>query len=152
VTALLDKGNQPATARTRQLAVRRFTSWLSEEGELEPDPFLGVKAPKLDTKVTEPLTHDELRLLLRACTPPKGSTPAEMMRHRRDEAILRLMMESGARAGEVVALELDDVDAGAGTATIRRGKGGKGRVGSLRAAHRARHRPLHAVADPSPAR
>jgi integrase/recombinase XerD len=38
------------------------------------------------------------------------------------------MMESGARAGEVVAPELDDVDAGAGTATIRRGKGGKGRV------------------------
>jgi integrase len=51
-----------------------------------------------------------------------------MLRHRRDEAILRLMMETGARAGEVVALELADVDAAAGTAIIRRGKGGKGRV------------------------
>jgi len=128
VAALLDKGNQPATARARQLAVRRFSSWLAEEGEIPADPFLGVKAPKLDTKVIEPLTDDELRALLKACTPPKGSTPAEMMRHRRDEAILRLMMETGARAGEVVALERADVDAAAGTAVIRRGKGGKGRV------------------------
>jgi integrase/recombinase XerD len=128
VAALLDKGNAPATARSRQLAVRRFTAWLTEEGEIPADPFLGVKAPKLDTKVIEPLTDDELRLLLKACTPPKGCTPAEMLRHRRDEAILRMMMETGARAGEVVALELADVDAGAGTAVIRRGKGGKGRV------------------------
>jgi integrase/recombinase XerD len=128
VAALLDKGNQPATARARQLAVRRFTSWLTEEGEIPTDPFLGVKAPKLDTKVIEPLTDDELRALLKACTPPKGTAPAEMMRHRRDEAILRLMMETGARAGEVVALERADIDAAAGTAIIRRGKGGKGRV------------------------
>ena len=128
VAALLDKGNQPATVRARQLAVRRFTSWLTEEGELPADPFLGLKPPKLDSKVVEPLTDDELRALLKACTPPKGATAAEMLRHRRDEAILRLMMETGARAGEVVALELADVDAAAGTAIIRRGKGGKGRV------------------------
>ena len=128
VAALLDKGNQPATARARQLAVRRFTSWLTEEGELPADPFLGLKPPKLDSKVVEPLTDDDLRALLKACTPPKGCTPAEMLRHRRDEAILRLMMETGARAGEVVAIERADVDAAAGTAIIRRGKGGKGRV------------------------
>ena len=128
VAALLDKGNQPATARSRQLAVRRFTSWLAEEGEIPADPFLGIKAPKLDSKVVEPLTDDELRALLKACTPPKGATAPSMLRHRRDEAILRLMLETGARAGEVVALDLTDVDAAAGTAIIRRGKGGKGRV------------------------
>jgi integrase/recombinase XerD len=128
VAALLDKGNAPTTVRARQLAVRRFSSWLAEEGEIPADPFLGVKAPKLDTKVIEPLTDDQLRALFKACTPPKGATAAEMMRHRRDEAILRLMMETGARAGEVVSLELADVDPAAGTAVIRRGKGGKGRV------------------------
>ncbi|NMM35775.1 MAG: tyrosine-type recombinase/integrase [Phycicoccus sp.] len=128
VAALLDKGNAATTAVARQLAVRRFVRWMVEEGEIPADPFLGLRAPKVDTKVIEPLTDDELRALLKACTPPKGATAAEMMRHRRDEAILRLMMETGARAGEVVALERADVDAGAGTAIIRRGKGGKGRV------------------------
>ena len=32
--------------------------WLVEEGELDADPLLGVKPPKLDTKVVEPLTDD----------------------------------------------------------------------------------------------
>ena len=32
VAALLDGGAQPTTARARQLAVRRFTSWLAEGG------------------------------------------------------------------------------------------------------------------------
>jgi integrase len=38
------------------------------------------------------------------------------------------MLETGMRAGEVVALELADVDLPSGLATVRRGKGGKGRV------------------------
>jgi integrase/recombinase XerD len=128
ITALMDGGNSPATARARQLGVRRFTSWLAEEGELAADPFLGIKAPKLDTKVVEPLTDDELRALLKACIPPQGATPAQALRYRRDEALLRLMLETGARAGEVVALELADLDLPGGSAIIRKGKGGKGRV------------------------
>lgn len=128
VASLLDGGAQPSTARSRQLAVRRFTAWLAEEGELAADPFLGVKAPKLDSKVIEPLTEDELRRLLKACVPPKGATAQELLRHRRDEAILRLMLETGTRAGEVVALQMPDVDLANGVATVRRGKGGKGRV------------------------
>jgi integrase/recombinase XerD len=78
--------------------------------------------------VVEPLSDEELRALLKACQPPRGATPAETLRHRRDEAMLRLMLETGARAGEVVALEVSDLDLPAGTAIIRRGKGGKGRV------------------------
>src|SRR4051812_21945056 len=125
---LLDRGASPATARARQLAVRRFAAWLAEEGEIDTDPFLGVKSPKLDERVVEPLTDEELRALLRACAVPKGATAAEAMRHRRDEALVRLMFETGMRAGEVVALEVPDVDLALGTATVRRGKGGKGRV------------------------
>ena len=86
VAGLLDGGAAAATARARQLAVRRFASWLTEEGEIPVDPFLGVKSPKLDERVVEPLTDDELRALLKACVPPKGATPAEALRHRRDEA------------------------------------------------------------------
>ena len=41
---------------------------------------------------------------------------------------MRVMLETGTRAGEVVALELGDVDLINGALTVRRGKGGKGRV------------------------
>ena len=128
VAELLEAGMAPATIRARQLPVRRFASWLVEEGEIPTDPFLGLKSPKLDDKVVEPLTEEELRRLLAACQPRKGAAPLEALRHRRDEAILRLMLETGARAGEVVAMSLTDLDLIAGTAVIRRGKGGKGRV------------------------
>lgn len=128
VAGLLDSGSAAATARSRQLAVRRFAAWLAEEGEIPADPFLGVKAPKLDERVIEPLTDAQLRALIKACTPPKGSTQGEQLRHRRDEAIVRVMLETGLRAGEVVNLELADVDLLNGQLVVRRGKGGKGRV------------------------
>lgn len=118
---LLAEGREAATVRSRQLAVRRFSEWLVNEGELETDPLLGIKAPKLDAKVVEPLTDDQLRALLKAC---QGAD----LRDRRDEAMIRFMVETGARAGEVVALAVSDVDLTHGTAVVRRGKGGKGRV------------------------
>jgi site-specific recombinase XerD len=131
VAGLLDGGAAPSTARARQLAVRRFSSWLSDEGELLADPFLGVKAPKLDEKVIEPLSDDDLRALIKACTPPKGADPKVAMRHRRDEAIVRVMLETGLRAGEVVGLHIGDVDLPQGMLTVRRGKGGKGRLAPI---------------------
>ena len=120
IADLLDQGAEPATARSRHLAVRRFSSWLLEEGETDADNLLGSKPPKLDQKVIEPLTDDQLRLLLKACAGPD-------MRERRDEAVVRFMLETGARAGEVVLIALADVNLPAGVAIVRRGKGGKGR-------------------------
>ena len=125
---LLDGGAAASTARSRQLGVRRFAAWLAEEGEIPADPFLGIKSPKLDEKVIEPLSDDQLRALLKACVPPKDAEPKVALRHRRDEAMVRLMLETGMRAGEVVALQLDDLDLAGGLVTVTRGKGGKGRV------------------------
>lgn len=153
---LLDTGREASTVRARQLAARRFSAWLTEEGEIPADPFLGVKAPKLDAKVIEPLTTEQLKALLKACAVPAGADRAAQLRHRRDEAILRFMLETGARAGEVVALAVDDVDLAAGTAIVRRGKGGKGRVvpfGPQVATSIDRYKRLrrgHRLADTSP--
>lgn len=121
VDTLLTDGAAAATARSRQLAVRRFSAWLLEEGETATDPLVGMKPPKIDQVVVEPLTDDELRALIKACV---GTD----MRDRRDEAIIRLMAETGSRAGETAAIELADVDLAGGVVIIRKGKGGKGRT------------------------
>ncbi len=121
VDSLLSAGLQAATARSRQLGVRRFSAWLVDEQEIPADPLLGVKAPKLDTKVIEPLTTDQLKALIKACA-------GRELRGRRDEAILRFMLETGARAGEVAVLAVGDINLPAGTAIVRKGKGGKGRI------------------------
>ena len=122
VVDLLGNGSEPATARSRHLALRRFSAWLVEERELRDDPLIGSKAPKLDAKVVPVLTEDNLRALIAACTGPD-------LRDRRDEAIVRLMTETGMRAGEVVDLQMPDVDLPGGLAIVRRGKGGKGGKG-----------------------
>ena len=121
VADLLDQGGEPATAHARYRALRRFSAWLAEEGETAQDKLLGSKPPKLDAKVIEPLTDDDLRALLKACA---GST----MRDRRDEALVRFMVETGARAGETAGLLVTDVNLPGGTAVVRRGKGGRGRI------------------------
>jgi integrase/recombinase XerD len=121
IASLLDDGAEPATARSRQLAVRRFSAWLAEEGEIPADQLAHMSPPKLDAKHVPVLSDDQLRAMLAACKGPR-------MMDKRDEAIIRLMTETGARAGEVLALQVGDVNLMAGTAVIHRGKGGKART------------------------
>jgi site-specific recombinase XerD len=117
----LDDGMAEATVVAMQLAVRRFSAWLEVEREIPTDPLIGLKAPKIPTKVVPSLTDDECKRLVKAC---EGSE----FRDLRDEAIVRLMMETGIRRAELMALEIPDVDVGRGLAIIRKGKNSKGRM------------------------
>lgn len=119
--SLLEGGAEPATARSRHMAVKRFTAWLVDEGELDTDPLLGLKPPRLDSKVTEALTDEQVKRLIKAC---QGKT----MIDRRDEAIVRLMVETAVRTSEALGMQVSDVSLQDGLATVRRGKGGKGRT------------------------
>ncbi|BCZ24390.1 tyrosine-type recombinase/integrase [Mycobacterium senriense] len=120
VAGMLEGGAQPSTGATWLGALKRFSAWLAEEDEIPSDPLLGVKPPKLDRKVTHALTDDQLKALLATCS-------SKTLRDRRDEAIIRLLAETGMRASEVVDLQVADVDLTRGLLTVRRGKGGKGR-------------------------
>jgi site-specific recombinase XerD len=121
VASLLDGGAEAATARTRLKGVRRFTAWLAAEGELDADPLAGMRSPAVDTKVVQALDDDQLKRLIKACA-------GRELPDRRDEALVRLMAETGARAAEVLGIQTPDVDLDRGLVIIRRGKGGKGRI------------------------
>lgn len=121
IAGLLDSGAESSTAVARHQALRQFSSWLVDEGEIDRDDLLGTKPPKLPVKVMHPLTDDELRKLLAAC---KGNE----LHDRRDEALIRLMAETGIRASEAVGLQLADIDIAAGRALVRKAKGGRGRM------------------------
>jgi len=119
---LIAADKEANTVRLRLAALRQFARWLVEEGELPDDPLLGLKPPKIPAKVVEALTDDQLQALLKACKGPS-------FRDKRDEAIVRLMVETGMRASETVALTVADVEPlKAGIVVIRRGKGMKGRT------------------------
>jgi site-specific recombinase XerD len=130
ITDMLNAGRSPSTARIRQQAVRRYAAWLLAVEHLDGAPFQGMTSPKLDQPVVDPLTVAELRALLRTCQPDTPDDPAtdRSLRHVRDEAIIRLMAETAIRLSEVIALTAGDLDLATGLVTIRRGKGGRGRV------------------------
>jgi integrase len=130
-SAVLDKGSviewlatmediEPATVRLRLAAVKQFTKWLASEGYLDADPILMVRPPKLDQKPVAGLSENEITRMLKTCT-------GKDWRSRRDKALILLMAETGLRAGEVVALDVTDVDLPGCTLVVRRGKGAKGR-------------------------
>lgn len=121
VAGLLAGGAQPTTATTWLGGVKRFAAWLAEEGEIESNPIERMSPPKLDTPVTPALTSEQLAALIKAC---QGKSLVD----RRDEALVRFMAETGVRAGEVIDMQVGDVDIARGIATVIRGKGGKGRI------------------------
>ena len=114
-----------ATAANRAKSLRAFSAWAAREGRAERDELAGLKAPKLDKKVVPKLSEDELRSLIAAC----GD---KTLYGRRDEAMVRLAMEAGCRAEELLGMDLPgDLDRRRDIAVIRRGKGGKGRLVSF---------------------
>jgi site-specific recombinase XerD len=119
---LIVNGKEANTVRLRQASLRQFGKWLVDEGELPDDPLAGLKPPKLPTKVVQGLTDEQLRELIKACKGPK-------FQDKRDEAIVRLMFETGLRASETVGLAVADIEPlKNGMVVIRRGKGMKGRM------------------------
>jgi site-specific recombinase XerD len=146
IADLLDNGAEAATARSRQLSLKRFATWLVDEGELDTDPLLGLKQPSLDRKVVDALTDEQLRQLIKACQ-------SKSLRDRRDEAIIRLMVETGARAAEVIGMQTSDVDLHRGLVTVRRGKGRTAPFGPQTATAIDRYlraRRTHRLADTGP--
>ena len=59
VRGLLDGGAAPATARTRQMALKRYSPWLLDEDEIDVDLIRDLKRPKL-VRVPGALTATDL--------------------------------------------------------------------------------------------
>src|SRR5215470_4552078 len=129
-------------AQLMTTSFRSFFRFLFQKGELHADLAASVPtvaAWRLST-VPKYLTRREVERLLKACDRRTAVG-------RRDYAILLLLARLGLRAGEVVRLQLEDIDWRAGSITVQ-GKGGRrsvlplpADVGSAIAAYLRRGRP-----------
>jgi site-specific recombinase XerD len=105
------------TAGVRYRSLVQFFKWLASEDEIESSPMSRMTAP-VAPEVPIPVVDDEaLRRLLRAC---EGKTFAD----RRDTAILRLFIDTPCRLAGITYLEVDDIDWGSSSVTVR-AKGNK---------------------------
>jgi site-specific recombinase XerD len=109
-----------STALNRYQGLRQFFRFLTEDGEITESPMARMTPPKVPEAPPPVLTDDELRALLKAAD---GNT----FEQRRDLALLRVLIDSGARVSEIANLTIADVDLNTGTITVV-GKGRRVRV------------------------
>lgn len=109
-----------ATAVNKHKALQQFFKWLTEdEQEIDQSPMRRVRQPKAPTKLIPIIRDEDTKRILETC---KGRDFVQV----RDEAIIRLLYNTGARLSEVTGLELADVDLSLDT-VLYHGKGAKDR-------------------------
>jgi site-specific recombinase XerD len=121
---------EPSTIGTRLRGMRRFCRWLVTEGELEKSPTDGIEIPNSPDKPVPILLDAEIAALLKACAVPRGRPGVfdrTVFLGRRDEVVLRLLLDTGVRVSELCGLELTDVDLDRELAYVT-GKGSRPRV------------------------
>ena len=97
------KRRTASTAATRFRCLQQFFKWLDLEDEIDSNPMAGLTAPTIPDAPVPILSDNELRALLDAT---KGRT----FDQRRDHAIFRVLIDTGIRVGELVKINLDDLD------------------------------------------
>ena len=102
ISSLLER-YKPGTALTRYQDLQQFWKWCEDEGEVAVSPMVKMSPPLLPEVPVPVLGNDELRKLIAAC---EGKDFDEL----RDEAIVRLFIDTGMRAGELAGLKVDDVN------------------------------------------
>lgn len=150
LASLADRDMAPATRAQAYRSLQQFWKWAEAEGETATSPMARMSPPSVPEQPVPVLAEADLKALLSACTKGKGS-PYET---KRDHALVRLMVDTGMRASEVMGLTLGDVDFDQGVAWVV-GKGARPRAcpfgaktaDALRRYVRARQRHPHAASD-----
>jgi integrase/recombinase XerD len=122
-TAKTKQGNllSPHTIGCHVSRLRTFFKFAHERGVFLVNPAVALPSLTPPRVTRHPISVSEAERLMRA--------PSEWtVLGQRDRAILETLYGTGLRAGECVALDLNDIDLKDGVLTVRQGKGRKDRV------------------------
>jgi integrase/recombinase XerC len=108
-------------------AVRGFFLYLVREKVVVRDPTAGLPAPRVPRRIPRPLPVDDCELLTERDSTAESAGPRASLVRARDRALVELLYGTGIRVGELVALDVRDVDLRRGEIRVL-GKGSKERV------------------------
>ena len=110
----------PATINTRLVALSRFFKWALAHHLVREDPTASISGLRLPARRPKALGDVAVRRLLRQ---------VHQSGHRRDIAIVELLLGTGPRISELLALQVADIvlKDRSGEVVVRRGKGGSQR-------------------------
>jgi integrase len=99
-----------STIRIRWQNLRPFFSWWAAEMDT-PNPFDRADPPRLEDSPVDVVPLSDIRMVLHACDGKDFDA-------RRDTALIRLLIDTGARVGELVAMTVDSWDRRADVVTL----------------------------------
>jgi integrase/recombinase XerC len=124
LASLTSAGRSRATVARRAAAARAFLAWAAHTGRIPTDPSIRLLAPRRLATLPAVLKSDEAAALL------DEAARTDLVGHPiglRDRVAVELLYATGARVGELVGLDVDDVDLERRTVRLF-GKGGKERI------------------------
>ena len=98
------KGYRDTTTARKVAAIKSFFGFLSENGVIVEDPTESLGSPRVGRSLPKCLSQEEVSQLLAAAY-KSGSNEGQ-----RDATILELLYATGLRVGELVSLNVRDVD------------------------------------------
>jgi len=110
------RGVSNRTAENSRSNLSAFFQWMTAEEYITKNPCAAVKPIKYTEEIRRPFSSVELDVLRSVCTTEK---------HR---AIIEVLVSSGVRVGELINLNVEDVDFQKRAVHVRHGKGDKERI------------------------
>jgi integrase/recombinase XerD len=101
---LRDRGYSSASIARKTAALRSFFQYLRRMGEVGTDPTQGIGSPEVKKPLPRTVEDNQVKALLEFCE--SHDTPEG----RRDHAMLRLLSATGMRVGELVLVDVGDID------------------------------------------
>jgi integrase/recombinase XerD len=114
-------GLKPSSVFHMALAIRQFHRFLFSEGILPSDPTAGLKLPKFQHTIPEPLSVAQMGELV-------SPLVSVSFRSLRTQAMIDAAYNLGLRVSELVNLKIDDVHFEERFVRVRKGKGGRDRM------------------------
>jgi site-specific recombinase XerD len=118
-----ETGHNPGGLHATFRTLRVFLLWYESEAEPEgwKNPIRKVKAPKVLYEPLSPVDPEDVIALLKTC---KTNSFLDY----RDRALIMFLLDTGARAREVLGINIQDTNLITGEILIHHGKGGKSRT------------------------
>ncbi len=100
---LSDQNFKAATISRSIASIKALFHFLKGQGEIDKDISVSLHAPKIEKKVPEIMTQEQIDALL---SQPSGNTPKDI----RDKAMLELLYATGIRVTELITLKVADLN------------------------------------------
>ena len=94
---------KPATVSRNIASIKAWIHFMLDEGVIKEDITRTLKVPKIEKKIPEIMTMNEVVTLLEQ---PVGNNPKEI----RDKAMLELLYATGIRVTELISLKMEDLN------------------------------------------